>query len=224
MIIIFIRNVDKGINLLMKKRWGVYIMCDDIFAMREDKTESYIIFTFANSCMPTLMKKKPSTMISFHKRYIYDISRFYSILSKEIKKFQADYYTLYESESIIYVLVYQKGMIHSVFQKYRKHDLFRSYHLMNQGFIDHMKCLKILAKRFILFKTEHNGFPHEVGLLLGYPLCDVEDYIMNQGDNYVLCGYWKVYHNIEEARSTFELYKKLRAAGMQRFYSGSELK
>ena len=53
-------------------------------------------------------------------------------------------------------------------------------------------------------------FPHEIGLFLDYPTEDVQGFIENQGENYVLCGYWKVYGNAEKAKHTFESYDKCR--------------
>ncbi len=50
------------------------------------------------------------------------------------------------------------------------------------------------------------NFPHEIGIFLGYPLSDVQAFIIHQGQNAKLTGYWKVYGNEEEARKTFSLY------------------
>ncbi|MDR1620014.1 MAG: DUF3793 family protein, partial [Clostridiales bacterium] len=47
------------------------------------------------------------------------------------------------------------------------------------------------------------GFPHEVGLFLGYPIADVRGFIRHNGRGYCLCGCWKVYQNPEEAKRTF---------------------
>lgn len=55
-----------------------------------------------------------------------------------------------------------------------------------------------------------DDFPHEVGVLLGYPLDDVKSFIANEGRNYRLMGLWKVYHNENEAVKTFAKFKKCR--------------
>lgn len=49
-------------------------------------------------------------------------------------------------------------------------------------------------------------FPHEIGLFLGYPLRDVKGYIENKGQNSLHNKYWKVYHNVEQTRRTFDSY------------------
>lgn len=53
-----------------------------------------------------------------------------------------------------------------------------------------------------------SGFPHEIGLFLGFPLHDVLAFIKHNGQNCKLCGYWKVYHNETQAKALFETYKK----------------
>ena len=40
-----------------------------------------------------------------------------------------------------------------------------------------------------------DGFPHEIGLFLGYPVEDVLGFIENAGQNCKCCGCWKVYCN-----------------------------
>jgi hypothetical protein len=49
-------------------------------------------------------------------------------------------------------------------------------------------------------------FPHEVGLFLGYPAEDVLGFVEHKGRNYKLCGYWKVYGDVEQAKLRFRQY------------------
>lgn len=61
-------------------------------------------------------------------------------------------------------------------------------------------------------------FPHEIGLFLGYPLEDVEGFIVNEGRNCKCVGCWKVYCNEEEAIRRFTQFKKC-AQVYQRLWS-----
>ena len=56
----------------------------------------------------------------------------------------------------------------------------------------------------------HLNFPHELGLILGYPLCDVIGFIKNNGQNCLYCSYWKVYDNLSQTKKVFEVYDKVR--------------
>lgn len=56
--------------------------------------------------------------------------------------------------------------------------------------------------------AQSDGFPHEIGVFLGYPLGDVIGFIENGGKNCKCVGCWKVYCNECEAKKTFEKFKK----------------
>ena len=50
-------------------------------------------------------------------------------------------------------------------------------------------------------------FPHEMGLLLGYPPEDVEGFILQNGRNALCSGYWKVYEDAESKLRTFHIFE-----------------
>ena len=52
-----------------------------------------------------------------------------------------------------------------------------------------------------------NDFPHELGLLLGYPPEDVEGFIRHRGKNCLCTGYWKVYENREQKQQLFQRFE-----------------
>lgn len=54
---------------------------------------------------------------------------------------------------------------------------------------------------------EDGGFPHEIGIFLGYPLCDVAGFMANGGKGCLFCGHWKVYANAPQKRRLFACYK-----------------
>jgi len=67
-----------------------------------------------------------------------------------------------------------------------------------------------LSQNYREYNNGKKGFPHEFGLILGYPLCDVEGFIRNQGRAYLFSGYWKVYGNPEYTKKLFEVYDLVR--------------
>ena len=72
--------------------------------------------------------------------------------------------------------------------------------------MDAAQCLDKLAQRC----KGASGFPHEIGVFLDYPVEDVKGFILHKGCGFKLCGYWKVYGDEEQARSTFKKYDKCR--------------
>ena len=95
--------------------------------------------------------------------------------------------------------------------------------LLQYGYTPDMTLNQVLihaARRFRRYKRGEIGFPHEMGILLGYPLCDVCGFIENDGKNYLCTGYWKVYANEEQARQTFSRYAKVKELAMQMVRNG----
>lgn len=66
-------------------------------------------------------------------------------------------------------------------------------------------------------------FPHEIGLFLGYPAQDVAGFIEHGGANYKMTGYWKVYHDVEQAQCLFCAYKQCRERMLLMMDSGMSL-
>lgn len=62
------------------------------------------------------------------------------------------------------------------------------------------QCIQELASRI----DKSSSFPHEIGLFLGYPLCDVVGYMENKPCKCFGC--WKVYENEEESIAKFKKY------------------
>ena len=67
------------------------------------------------------------------------------------------------------------------------------------------------------------GFPHEIGVFLGYPLSDIQGFICNEGRNCLCCGCWKVYSEPERALRLFARYRKCTEAHMRLFAAGFPL-
>ncbi len=66
-----------------------------------------------------------------------------------------------------------------------------------------------------------DGFPHEIGIFLDYPLCDVRGFIENAGANCKCAGCWKVYGDEHEAKQRFHRYSKCREVYTKLWHSGA---
>ena len=65
-------------------------------------------------------------------------------------------------------------------------------------------------------------FPHEIGLFLGYPLCDVLGFINNCGRDCRFCGCWKVYENEHQTKEQFARFRECRDEFLRKFNSGAD--
>lgn len=63
-------------------------------------------------------------------------------------------------------------------------------------------CVTHLIRRIM----SEEEFPHEIGLFLSYPPEDVSGFIRNRASGHKFAGYWKVYGNEHEAKTTFAKY------------------
>ena len=67
------------------------------------------------------------------------------------------------------------------------------------GYHDRMSIMEMLEHLRYRMEASIN-FPHEIGVFLGYPLKDVKYFISRRGNGYHMCGEWKVYHDVVDAK------------------------
>jgi hypothetical protein len=207
-----------------------------------ENTKFYINSILANSCMPTLLNIKPSTLVQLRKKYgnKEDLLR---NLNNAMKQFSCKYTELYENEEIVSIFIYQDKLLLATLEipEYQEYLSEMGYQLKNNEFTPLFNQLRLKfdlyhsdKQRCSLERKENNkdcnyesessnGFPHEIGILLGYPLQDVKDFIRNKGQNSKLSGCWKVYYNTEQAYEIFELYHKIRDEALNDIMEGKAL-
>lgn len=86
--------------------------------------------------------------------------------------------------------------------------------------------LQCVSKKYTAHKREKTAFPHELGLLLGYPAVDVRGFMEHKGKNFLYSGYWKVYGNVRETVSLFREYgraKEFAVRLVERGYSIADI-
>lgn len=69
------------------------------------------------------------------------------------------------------------------------------------------KILRTFSLRYEAYMQGDKCFPHEMGLLLGYPVEDVVGFVENNGKNFLYSGYWKVYKNQKAKVKLFDKFK-----------------
>ena len=74
------------------------------------------------------------------------------------------------------------------------------------------------------FSEKGMGFPHEIGMFLGYPVADIRGFIENEGRKYLMIGYWKVYSNLSQARMIFKEYDRAKECAVQEYLTGKSIR
>ena len=88
---------------------------------------------------------------------------------------------------------------------------------------DLQSILSVLRNRYEECRSGEGGFPHEMGLFLGYPAEDVRGFIELGGQNALYSGYWKVYAHVEEKKRIFAAYEEARDTVICLLHGGCSL-
>lgn len=76
--------------------------------------------------------------------------------------------------------------------------------------VELFNMLNQVSAKYTAHKREKAAFPHELGLLLGYPAVDVRGFMEHAGKNFLYSGYWKVYGNVQETVSLFREFGRAK--------------
>lgn len=167
-------------------------------------------------CAPTLSGLKIANMFTctyFSQNELYDKILLWNSLLNSRRIFLK--VLRYESFRAI-VYVYRKNNLEEVLS-----NIDISNFLYNYGYKSSKisYSINLLRKRMVL----NCNFPHEIGIFLGYPLKDVNSFIKNSGKNCLYAGYWKVYHNKNEAIKMFNNFTKCRLLYRNLFLGGKSV-
>ena len=83
--------------------------------------------------------------------------------------------------------------------------------------------LRTFQGRYETYMNKGEGFPHEIGILLGYPIEDVVGFMEQKGKNFLYSGYWKVYKDVPLKKQIFEQYENAKETLILLLASGYEI-
>lgn len=127
---------------------------------------------------------------------------------------------LYSESKNEIIFLYRHDMLENHLRKQEVRHFLEQY-----GYLD-MSVSGVLARlrqRYAGYAMRQEEFPHELGVVLEYPVEDVEGFIENQGKNCLMERYWKVYHNQECAERIFRLYDQAKEVAMEEIVAGCPL-
>lgn len=168
----------------------------------------------ALQCAPVLMDIKISNML------IIDLNDKERIMDTFFGA-ALSFHILYMSDQKVIYLIYDWDKLTDYLYKQENQRLLQSlgYHEY-----DPIRILTELSIRYQSHMQQNSPFPHELGLLLGYPLEDVLGFMINRGRNPLYTGYWKVYDHLEEKLLLFEQYRKAKERVIRLVAQGISIK
>lgn len=168
----------------------------------------------ANQCAPVLAGVKPSNMLVLENKHIRDVVRVLEGTGLSRRCLYAG------EEKNIWLLYRKEAMEETVLGK--EQMLFLREWGYEEDTLERM--LMKFSQRFRQYRKDKNlPFPHEMGVFLGYPMADVKGFIKYEGKNYLYCGYWKVYENVEERKELFRTYEEIRKVFVEEARKGKNL-
>jgi len=152
-------------------------------------------------CAPLIFGLKPSNLLILYNKYL---DKADGLLSRTgIPRF-----VLFSGKNKTVMLLYHREpLMRHLLQEPVQEQLCQLGYRFGQGGgtgQEQPDCLlRELAGRYRAYLSRGLGFPHEMGLFLGYPAEDVEGFMKYNGKNFLYNGYWKVYADVEAKRRLF---------------------
>ena len=170
----------------------------------------------AQFCAPALFGLKPANLVCFSKEQFPSLPSLLKGYQKTFLRFGIRLEVVCSCNFREMVLVYQPALLAQQLSRRCVEEL-----LIRDGYPggSMQSKLEYLKRRL----AQNQDFPHEIGLFLGYPVSDVLAFQRTRGEGCKLCGYWKVYGNVEAAKRCFARFDACRAALIQALHDGKTL-
>lgn len=164
-------------------------------------TEKQIVL----QCAPLLTGIKMSNLLNIREEQKEEVDELFENSAVSCR-------VLYRFEGRISILLYRRERLQRHIEKKEVRQLLKRFGYEN---LDLEEIFERLARNYQEHMEGKREFPHEIGLLLGYPPVDVTGFIEKEGKDFLYSGYWKVYGNLKETMKVFEGYDRAREAVIQ---------
>lgn len=175
-------------------------MSQEILDIVQGKDWKDIAMQIAFHCAPLIAGLKLSNLLMLRNE---DLDRGTSLL----KRAGISYFVVAVTDEKAAVLLFDRHRLDTYLQEEKVWQIFREIGYQNHAMGKILYAFRLRYEGYLLWNQE---FPHEMGLLLGYPVEDVKGFIRNEGENCLYAGYWKVYENPAEKMVLFRQYEKAR--------------
>ena len=173
-------------------------MCQEVFNIVRSMDLKSVELQLALQCAPLITGIKISNLL------IID-SAGESALRLILRNSGISFYRLLQTKEKTAFLLFRRNQLEEYLSKEDIHDI-----LVNFGYEEFsLGCLlRTFKSRYETYTCQGDKFPHEMGILLGYPIEDVVGFIDNNGKNYLYAGYWKVYSEVPNKKRLFAKYEE----------------
>ena len=168
-------------------------------------------------CSPTLAGIKPASLVSCDRTLYPDLPQRLTAYRAAFAPRDMHFEIVCACSGRYLLLVYHRAQLERRLADQRVQRVLERFgYPVGQPLAEQLKMLK---KRIAL----SDGFPHEIGLFLGYPIEDVVGFIRYGGRGCKLSGCWKVYGDADAAARLFERLTRVCRAVTKRVEQGETL-
>ena len=167
----------------------------------------------AAQCAPLLAGLKPSNLLIIPKEWA-------ESLQQALNGTKVVFFCLSEYDGNLVYLLYRANELMMYLTEPEVEKLLLELGYMGSGLYP---LLWKVSEKYMAHKRERSTFPHELGLLLGYPVVDVRGFMEHGGRDFLYSGYWKVYGNVRETVSLFREFGRAKELLMRFVAEGGSL-
>ena len=183
-------------------------------SMNSLNEKDYMFNLITYGIAPTICGYKTSTLIMLSDKYKNSYNLWREYKEEFLRKLPLKYFELNKTEESVTVLFYDENSLALRIKQKDYMNFLKDFGYKEKEGI--LNCLCRLRERY------REGCPHEIGLFLDIPLQDVLGFMKNSGKNFLCCGYWKVYNDVEGALDTFEKYNSSKKKAMELIGQGKK--
>lgn len=177
-----------------------------------DKDYVDAFLTYSASLVIAGVKPAVTLTLSSHNKRLYN--SFVKYGESFLSSISLQYVELRKTATSKVLMIYDKNLLTKEIDKCHYKQFF--IELGYPSKFDINKYLDLLIYRYQRFNC-----PHELGIFLGIPLDDVKDFMNCSPKKCLLCGYWKVYNNLKEAKATFSQFDMVRSYTINNILQGN---
>lgn len=190
-------------------------MCQEIFQIALNMDLKSVEMQLAFQCAPLITGLRISNMLTID-------SKDEGAMRVIFKHSGISYFKLATMNHNTVFLLFRRSHLESYIKKPEALDMLKAAGYAEEQF---GRILLNFKNRYEAYISDRRGeFPHEMGLLLGYPIDDVKGFIENKGEDSLYSGYWKVYNNPLLKKRMFDSFEKAEDTVIQLLAEGIEMR